>query len=91
MRHAGRWVGGGGGYFISKEKSNNLNNGQTNPSHYFFIGCRTAKVVMSSGDFGVTFKEDKEIFFKISKFIIVSYMIYVCTYPFIDLHPLLCL
>ena len=57
----GEW--GGGGYFISKEKSNNLNNGQTNPSHYFFIGCRTAKVVMSSGDFGVTFKEDKEFFF----------------------------
>ena len=55
--------GGGGGYFISKEKSNNLDNGQTNPSHYFFIGCRTAKVVMSSGDFGVTFKEDKEFFF----------------------------
>ena len=86
----GEW-GGVGGYFISKEKSNNLNNGQTNPSHYFFIGCRTAKVVMSSGDFGVTFKEDKEIFFLISKFIIVSYMIYVCTCPFIDLHPLLCL
>ena len=86
----GEW-GGGGGYFISKEKSNNLNNGQTNPSHYFFIGCRTAKVVMSSGDFGVTFKEDKEIFFLISKFIIVSYMIYVCTCHFIDLHPFLCL
>ena len=57
----GEW--GGGRKFFSKEKSNNLNNGQTNPSHYFFIGCRTAKVVMSSGDFGVTFKEDKEIFF----------------------------
>ena len=42
----GEW--GGGGYFISKEKSNNLDNGQTNPSHYFFIGCRTAKVSMSS-------------------------------------------
>ena len=59
-----REVSGGGRIFLSKEKSNNLDNGQTNPSHYFFIGCRTAKVVMSSGDFGVTFKEDKGIFLK---------------------------
>ena len=67
MRHAGRWVGGGEGNSFQKKRVINLinlDNGQTNPSHYFFIGCRTAKVVMSSGDFGVTFKEDKGIFLK---------------------------